>query len=93
MSEHKSELGHELTKALHSAKSFQKELSLMRPASSGKITISVAGTIGGSEISACTVVFNGDTLEDTIQLAGEFEQGHKGAVCQSTGETQITCTL
>jgi hypothetical protein len=65
----------------------------MRSVSPGKITVNVSGTIGGTNVSACTVVFNGDTLDDTIQLAKEFEQGHPNAVCQSTGETQITCQL
>jgi hypothetical protein len=96
MSEHKSEeLGHELKKAVDDAKSFQKELSQMRPESSSKVTVSVSGTIGGggSGTSACTVSIKGDKLGDAGKIATGLKQKFPSASCTAEKDLAVTCTI
>jgi len=44
---------------------------------------------GGAAVSECTVVIQGDTVEDAYRLAGYYED--KGWTCASSGEKEVTC--
>ena len=94
MSEHeREEVQHELKKAVDQAKSFQKDLSQMRPIPSCKVTVSVTGTIGGdSGTSACKATFEGDHKGDATKLGAEFKSNHPTATCTAEVGKVVVCT-
>jgi hypothetical protein len=88
------QLGRDLEKAVHTAISFQKDLSHLHPESSTNVTVGVLGTIGGgSGVSACTVNIHGDHDGDAEAIAKKLKEKFPDAVCTKETKKTVNCTL